>query len=548
MRILNSYRPVLLAAIFALGIKAASAKDIYIAQNASGGANGQDCADALAATFFNASGNWGTGASQIGPGTTVHLCGTFTGGPGATALTFQGSGASGNPITLLFEPNAVLQAPYWAASGGGFGGGAIVMSTFGSPRSYITVDGGTNGTIQNTANGDGLANQQDSEAISAWECANCVIRNLKISNIYVHSNPSSNTTDETKKNCIEFSGSNWTISGNVFHDVGWCLFHGYTNGNDSVEINNNEIYNFTHGYALMGTQNGGPAITNISFHDNYLHDTYKWDTVNCAYHHDGIHVFGTTTPAVSSINGLYVYNNYFAGNWGSCQTGQVFVEANYNDANLSNSAWWNNVFVEGAGSGPSYTGVFGLFSGKSGTTQVYNNTCITSNASDGASCYQIQNITGLTFKNNLASNVNNPIGIARSTFSAGAVDYNYYGGPCSGGNCFSWGSGFSGSLAAWQTACGCDSHAVQNSLLALNADGSPQTGAAPAAMGTDLASLAVGRLAALASDTTQGGRRTPSPRPSGTTPWTPGAYSLSSGSGGGTNPPAPPTGLSATVK
>ncbi len=43
----------------------ASAKDIYIAQNATGGATGADCSNARPASFFNTASNWGTGASRL---------------------------------------------------------------------------------------------------------------------------------------------------------------------------------------------------------------------------------------------------------------------------------------------------------------------------------------------------------------------------------------------------------------------------------------------------------------------------------------------------
>ena len=65
---------------------------LYIAQALSGTADGSSCVNAKAVGFFNNAVNWGTGAGQIGPGTTVHLCGTFTGTAGSTMLTFQGSG------------------------------------------------------------------------------------------------------------------------------------------------------------------------------------------------------------------------------------------------------------------------------------------------------------------------------------------------------------------------------------------------------------------------------------------------------------------------
>ena len=82
------------ALLFPSGV-AASATNIYLAQDSAGAASGTACADALPVSFFTSSANWGSGANQIGPGTTVHLCGTIT-----TALSFQGSGASGNPVVL----------------------------------------------------------------------------------------------------------------------------------------------------------------------------------------------------------------------------------------------------------------------------------------------------------------------------------------------------------------------------------------------------------------------------------------------------------------
>ena len=63
---------------FVLATSAATPGNIYISQNSSGAGNGADCADALPVSWFNNSANWGGGASQIGPGTTVHVCGTIT--------------------------------------------------------------------------------------------------------------------------------------------------------------------------------------------------------------------------------------------------------------------------------------------------------------------------------------------------------------------------------------------------------------------------------------------------------------------------------------
>src|ERR1019366_4356515 len=148
---MKAVRLTLVIGFFLVMASTAFANNIYITQ--SGSAAGSCTSSVQTPAFFNAAANWGSGASQIGPGTTVLLCGTFTGSAGSTLLTFQGSGTSGSPITLKFDTNALLTAPYWAG-----GSGAINVNS----RSYVTIDGGTNGTIQNTANGTSLTYQKSS--------------------------------------------------------------------------------------------------------------------------------------------------------------------------------------------------------------------------------------------------------------------------------------------------------------------------------------------------------------------------------------------------
>lgn len=93
IKLLTFFSTLLLSLAFSTS--AAAANTIYIAESSAGAANGADCADAYAASFFNSPANWGTGSNQIGAGTTVQLCGTIT-----TNLTFQGSGSSGSPVVL----------------------------------------------------------------------------------------------------------------------------------------------------------------------------------------------------------------------------------------------------------------------------------------------------------------------------------------------------------------------------------------------------------------------------------------------------------------
>src|SRR5258707_9894695 len=93
---------LLMFAILFLAASPASAKDIYISQSGTG--TGTSCTDTLPVAWFNNSANWGSGSSQIGPGTTVHLCGTFTGAPGSTMLTsFLGGQAAVRQFVRIGE-------------------------------------------------------------------------------------------------------------------------------------------------------------------------------------------------------------------------------------------------------------------------------------------------------------------------------------------------------------------------------------------------------------------------------------------------------------
>lgn len=545
MQFWNGFRPfaIFIVAAAALGSGAASAKDIYIAQNAAGAADGSNCDAARAYGFFNSSSNWGTGITQIGPGTTVHICGTITGASNSTLLSFQGSGAAGSPITLLFEPGAVLQAPYFASSLGGVSAGAITMGT---GRSYLVVDGGSNGIIRNTANGSGWANQQASTGVSAFGCGNCVVRNLSIADIFVNVSGNGALGDNSVVRAMDISGSHWEINNNVMHDCGWCLINFYAAGDTDVKIHDNEFYNFGHAYALAT----GSAVsgTNFQFYNNRMHDTSNWDAPGCPFHQDGMHMFGV--PG-SSMSGLYTYNNYFSGDWGTCPTGLVFVEggASTNNANLSNSYWWNNVAVI---SSPvaNTNGWFSVFSGVSGVTQIFNNTIIGPRATDNSACFNIGPVRNLTFENNLITNCGNPVGIGGPS-SIASVDYNLYGTSCqNGNNCFVWNGSFTGSFSNWKNACpGCDVHSKQTNDPGVSADASlSSSGSAAVAGGLNLASLATGAISSLLSDTTKGGTRTPLLRPGGSA-WDIGAFQFSAASGGVTPlAPYPPTNVTATAR
>ncbi len=495
----------------------ASATTIYIAQTAAGSANGSSCANAYAVTFFNTSSNWGSSASQIGPGTTVHLCGTFNGSANSTEFTFQGSGTASQPITMLFESGAQLNAPYWSGSSG-------AINTNG--HSFLVINGGTNGIIQNTANGDQLANRSISILIYAGSCQNCTIQNLNLANDYVAvQNQSTLGGPSTQMNAIYFSGSNWTINNNIIHDCGWCLYNVYGNGDNNIQVYNNNIYNWDHAY--MFATAGPNQASNFFFYNNQVHDNVNWETPGCIYHLDGIHFFGT---AGSSMSGQYVYNNYFYGNLsGGCSSGFIFMEGGSSTpSNASNTYIWNNIFDASGADGVNPNGWVGVFSGVSGTTQLYNNYIAGPSSSDTTNCYNVGSVNNLVFENNAAYHctLGNNIGSLTGTAT---VDYNFYDHPCNGtNNCFIYNSSFMGSFAAWKTASGFDAHSIttaSDAAAMLNPDGSPQPGSPLLNAGANWTTMATGSLASLGWDTTKGGTRAALlQRPAPMTGWTIGAY------------------------
>jgi hypothetical protein len=524
----------------------AQATNVYITPD--GSSQGICTSNQQTPSYFNNGANWGNGANQIGPGTTVNLCGTFTGAAGSTLLTFQGSGTSGKPITLLFDAGTQLNAAYWSGSGG--------INTNG--KSFITIDGGTNGVIQNTANGDLLANRQISALINAYSCGSCTIQNLTLANVYVASQGITNVLGGamTQMNSVTFSGSNWTIRNNVVHDCGWCLYNPYANGDTNIQVYNNEIYNWDHAYMFAAA--GANSATNFYFHDNNIHDNINFETIGCVYHLDGIHFFGTNG---SSMSGIYVYNNWFHGVLsGPCSSGFIFMEggASSTPSHASNTYWWNNVFDASQTDAPNANGWVGIFSGDSGVTTVLNNTMVAANGTDMDVCYNVKYVNDLTFEDNVVNNCGIQMGLGSLTGTI-IVDYNIYGNSCqNGNNCFVFNGSFEGNFATWKSALsgagisGADAHSLYNLVPNLNMNGTPESTYIGNLWGANLSSFAAGNMASLSSSTTQAGAQTPvvrpgagtcSPQPS-TPCWTVGAYQTSGSTSG---QPTPPTALIATV-
>jgi hypothetical protein len=497
------------------------AKDIYVAHNSAGAINGADCTNAYSATWFNSSANWGSAATQINPGDTVHLCGSFAGTAGNTMLSVQGSGVAGRPITVLFETNAVLTAPYWP-----YATGAISCNN----HAYITIDGGSNGLIQNTADGTALAYQQNSKGVDGGGtgCTNFTVKNLRISNLYIRTPLS--TTDATDTAGISLIANNSIATKNTIDHSRVGIGLSFSNTSNGEISFNTETF-VEHGITV-GDTNNNSTLTGIKIHDNDLGGgAYLWDSGSAnMWHHDPIHVFAVHSGSTTS--GVQIYNNYVHGSWGNDQgykatsggthiTAALFIETIGSGAQIFNNVialigplnQTDNGFIFLKGSG--------TVGQQSANARIYNNTLVSDNEGQGIG---FSSNSGHDIRNNLMS------GLAYAIYtppgsSVATSDYNDFFGATNYGNF--------NTLSGWQ-GLGFDTHSKTTDPK-LDSNFNLQSTSTILGLGVNLTSLGISSL----NTDMQGAVRPASG------PWDFGAFAH-----GGTQAarPNPPSGLAAIVQ
>lgn len=525
---MNGSRKLALAVMFVIFAAVfSSANDIYIAQNAAGGNTGADCADAYSISWFNSSSNWGSKSGQIGAGTTVHLCGTFTAAAGANGyLTFQSSGTASSPITLKFESGAVLTAPYWG------GNGAIEASG----RSYITIDGGSNGLIQATANGSpsgGYAYQQDGAAVYFSSVSNGEVKNLTISNIYVHTDP----TDESGQNTYGVDwvdGNGISIDNNTIHDGKWCIYSAYHAAGTTSNINifANTVYHCDHG-AVIGDGDPGSTLQGTNaIYNNTIYDPANWDDNANDNHHDGIHLWAVNGSG-SVGNNVALYDNYIYGSWGTHMNSLIYIEGNW----VSTGAF-NNLLVVNNGC----TGGAGLLAiagqGLGGSKEyLYNNTVV-GDSTQYCSLISIQGgVQNAVAENNIA--MTGAAAFYSTDDITVSLDHNLYYNW--GGSGWTIGGKVYSTFSSYQSGSGQDAHGAASNPNLSSAytlvAGSPAIG-----LGANLTSLG---MTALDVDKAGVGRASSGSCTSGVSGcWDAGAYQYAAAN----SAPNPPTGLTAIVQ
>lgn len=506
-----------------------SAANVYITPN--GGSAGVCTSSPQTPAWFNNSNNWGSGTTQIGPGTTVYLCGTFNGSPGSTLLTFQGSGTSSSPITLTFDTNTNLTSPYWGSSSSG------AINTNG--KSWIVIDGGSNGIIQNTEDGTGLTYQQASIGIYLVGGSNVTIQNLTIANICQHTSSSDtkacNSGGNNDRGILVAGGvSNITVQSNTIHDSQNCIEYSGSSSDAGILFSKNTIFHCNWGIGGYGGSNG------LTIDGNDISSATNWDTGADSFHHNGIMLF----PQSVDMNHVVISNNYIHDINGT-ETAHIFLDPN-SSGNLPGVLIYNNVTVTTVLGGP--TNCFIEPGAGVAPAYVYNNTM------SGASACGTGVSPGGAINNNVFVGMYNAVGIPSNGITS---DYNDFYGITGGTLSFTNASnGINApTLAAWVSSTGndsepcqgmCDQHSINGnpSLTATFtlSSGSPAIGAGKNLTSLGISGLDVGAPQFFGVNYACGTGCVP--RPS-TGAWDIGAYPGGSSAG---NPPAPPSGLAAVVQ
>jgi hypothetical protein len=517
-----------------LGVPATRANDVYVAQSAASSNTGVGCANARAVSSLGA-GDWVAG-------NTIHLCGVIS-----SAVTAQGSGTSGNPVTLYFESGSKISLPYCPASG--------CLNLQGV--NYIVVDGGVpcgpavknkstcQGIIEANANGTGLANQDpQGTGIMFGSSTNIEVKNLIGQNFYVRTSTSDLAPSAPLPGCIGFANgaSQIKVHDSTFHDALWCM-NVITGASvvTNVYLYNIETYNTGHAYAVgVGAQ----TDDSIYIYNNYDHDHANWDSSGCAYHNDGIHAYQVSG---GNVTNLYAYNNVWSGNWGNCTSAVLYTEG----IAMTYTVFNNVALLQNTPTQPG-NGCYTITVGTGGTSRLYNNTCIMGSS---ATVYDVKWEGATDIQNNATANTTQILTVLPTdvTVPTGSmIDYNAWGADPNSQSWYQSSSSAYLTFPQWQSylksaypSSGGDAHGMAYTSpanLGLDSTGHLQSGSPLIGKGHNLSALCNGQanpgIGALCFDAAGNARA------GGSANWDIGAYS----SGTTATQIAPPTSLTAAVQ
>jgi hypothetical protein len=314
--------------------------------------------------------------------------------------------------------------------------------------SYIVVDGGTNGVIENTANGTGRAYRQQTVAVHAAGCNFCTVQNLTIQNLYVRTAVSDLGATHTV-NCVYWHlANNVTVNHITCHDASWAI----AGDGDNFTLENSDIYHVDHGVASGAVHRAG----GYSIHNNHFHDFANWDSPTNTYHHDGVHLWGQNGGTITSGA---IYGNTFDGDFGANITAHVFLQDS-----VQHVAVYNNILIA-----PLTRTINSIWMSAASTSlpggpaignAAYNNSINAGGHRSGTAIFA-NNQLDFTAVNNIMGGGLADISIqGATTFTAAGVNHNVYRdlfAELGDRNTFGWKSTTTYSLSKWQSVCRCDS-------------------------------------------------------------------------------------------
>ena len=411
---------VILVLLFATPCFAA---DYYVAQTAAGSGNGTSCgnADALADL------SWGAG-NMVAPGDTLHLCGTLT---SQLVLGASGTNNTTGRITIKFEDNAKFSAAYW--------GTTTDAAIYGTGKSYLLIDGGTNGIIECSANGTALANQQNASGIYLTDATNVEIKKITAQTLYVRTANSADANYYGVAVYFNNSSSDISVHDCNLSDSGAGIYAEFGVGGQNLSFYNNTMDDFGQG-VLVAARGAGATMSSLLIYNNNLHKSFTWSG-NASIHTNGIHIFTDDGGATSSLTGLRIYGNTITGVCGTNSTSLgMFIES-YSDANtIVAPRIYNNVFAydsnpgEGCGNGV-------ILMERPYQAVIANNTFYSPTAdfsNDISLGFYDEQTEGNIVVNNLHENSFMPVQMALGTDAVDVCNYNAY--PSSAGIRFNYGS------------------------------------------------------------------------------------------------------------
>jgi hypothetical protein len=470
---------------------------IYVAQAGAGSQSGErSCSDAHPLSWLNTADNWGRGAGKVAPGSTVDLCGTLT-----EPVDVLGDGSAGKPVTIMFTPGAKIAM-------GGYGCPGTGCIDLGEQRSYVTIDGGPNGVIENTARGTSKErNGEPTQGIAGEGSRHIIVENLEIANMYVAEDE--DAIDNTEIRGISFDGGEpeyITINHDVLHDIGWAINVEVNGKSSHVKIEHDTLYHDSHGISPTGGTEGGEVGSVVIAHDHFYANG-NWSSAADVNHIDGLHCY-TGDGRTGGLHwgpapkGLYIFDNTFTIE-GEGVTAAFYIEGTTGPqcGDRTSNFWIFNNVLTARGRVVQLNN--GLLSPYSGNEHIFNNTLIGNSPGKGG-CIPLQGASdssaNVQFKNNISTTCKTLVDVERSHIVAGGLGYNLYANSGSANEAFvcrvpNRHEYYFSQFRAYQRCVGGDAHSITASSAKLDLTesvgvlGKPRTGSRALKAGINLTSL-----------------------------------------------------------